>query len=146
MGSNHGISDLGKKGQMLLSAKSKWRFFCRWSNRGLRSIRWSSECSYHRASETQKRSLCRRSPMLLLRDSTIAAGTWTRFSSAKHLVQQTVLKICISLFARGRNPEQLQTAGSLGQLKMKLLDVALVVTTRTLVWQWKMAETLMIAL
>lgn len=68
--------------------------------------------------------------MLLLEDSTIAAGTWTRFSSAKHLVQQTVLKMCVSLFARGRNPEQLQNTDCLGQLKMKLLGMALMVTKK----------------
>lgn len=38
--------------------------------------------------------------------------------------------MCVSLFAKGRNPEQLHTTASLSQLKMKLLGVALMVTKR----------------
>lgn len=38
--------------------------------------------------------------------------------------------MCISLFARGSSPEQLQTTDSLSQLKMKLLDIALMVAKK----------------
>lgn len=38
--------------------------------------------------------------------------------------------MCISLFATGRNPGQLQTADSLSQLKMKLVGIAFTVTKR----------------
>lgn len=117
---------LREKGKCCLQ-QSQGGVFCRWSNRRAKITWWRIEWPYHEVFATQKRSLGKRSATLLLGASTIAAGTWTSYSSARHVVEPTELKMCIPLLARGRNPEQLQ--GSL-QWKIELQDIAWTVTKR----------------